>query len=89
MQIVYGANIKDHINVIFQNLKFLILGDLVQLNLNKTVPVALVRFCTEVQAYPKGNVCLSGRFTLVSWNEVNFNLKLYFRQYPAIHTSYS
>ena len=45
MEIVYGANIKDHINVIFQNFNR---GDL-QLNLSKTVPVALIIFCTEVQ----------------------------------------
>ena len=38
MEIVYGANIKDHINVIFQNFNR---GDL-QLNLSKTVPVALI-----------------------------------------------
>ena len=46
MEIVYGANIKDHINVIFQNFNR---GDLLQLNLGKTVPVALIIFCTEVQ----------------------------------------
>ena len=44
MEIVYGANIKDHINVIFQNFTNFNRGDL-QLNLSKTVPVALI-FCT-------------------------------------------
>ena len=48
MEIVYGANIKDHINVIFQNFTNFNRGDL-QLNLSKTVPVALIIFFTEVQ----------------------------------------
>ena len=50
MEIVYGANniIKDHINVIFQNFTNFNGRDL-QLNLSKTVPVALIIFCTEVQ----------------------------------------
>ena len=35
MEIVYGANIKDHINVIFQNLQIFILGDLLHLKVEQ------------------------------------------------------
>ena len=49
MRIVYGANFKDHTNVIFQDLNFLKFCDLVKLKtcemmyraFNKTLPVNL------------------------------------------------
>ena len=74
VRIVYGANFKDHTDVIFQDLHFLKFYDLVKL---KTLPVNLYniftvcesnclfnmrkkRFCTEIYSdQHKSNVCLS------------------------------
>ena len=65
MRIVYGANFRDHTNVIFQDLKHLKFCDLVKLKtcevmyraFNKTLPVNLNNIFTVCE--PK--VCLNMR----------------------------
>ena len=71
MEIVYGANIKDHINVIFQNFNR---GDL-QLNLSKTVPVII----TVLKNY----ICVHMKNILFMINFIQYVLK--FGHFRSLH----